>query len=154
VWTDEARNFPNGIALSADGSRLLVLESTPGAVVEFAIAADGSAGPRTMLVELPGTVPDGIAVAADGSLVIACYRPDAIYRWHPQTGIELLAHDPEGTALAAPTNVVFTGPDLDTMIVPNIGRWHLTRLRHAGLRGVPLHYPTAEQLGGGSGGAA
>jgi hypothetical protein len=55
--------------------------------------------------------------------------------------VEVLAHDPEGTALAAPTNVVFTGPELDTIVVPNIGRWHLTRFRVDGLRGVPPQYP-------------
>jgi hypothetical protein len=55
--------------------------------------------------------------------------------------LRTIAHDPKGTALAAPTNVAFTGPDLDVMVVPNIGRWHLTRIP-AGIRGVPLHYPT------------
>jgi hypothetical protein len=31
-------------------------------------------------------VPDGIAVAMDGSLVLACYRPDIIYRWREDLG--------------------------------------------------------------------
>jgi hypothetical protein len=35
---------------------------------------------------------------------------------------------------------VFTGPDLGTLVVPNLGRWHLTR-GDLGLRGVALHYP-------------
>jgi sugar lactone lactonase YvrE len=135
------------MAISADGAHLFVLESTPGALVVYAIAADGSAGPRSVLAALDA-VPDGVAVASDGSLVIACYRPDVIYRWREDAGLEILALDPEGVAIAAPTNVAFTGPELDTMIVPNIGRWHLTRFRHPELTGVPLHYPTLEQLGG------
>jgi hypothetical protein len=49
--------------------------------------------------------------------------------------------------LAAPTNVVFTGPEMDELVVPNIGRWHLTRMP-AGVRGTPLHYPTDAQLRG------
>ncbi|HEX4036018.1 MAG TPA: SMP-30/gluconolactonase/LRE family protein [Solirubrobacteraceae bacterium] len=147
VWTEDSRDFPNGMAISADGSDLLVLESTPGALVAFTIAADGSAGARRVLAKLDA-VPDGVAVATDGSLVIACYRPDVIYRWREDVGLEILALDPEGVAIAAPTNVAFTGPGLDTMMVPNIGRWHLTRFSHPELTGVPLHYPTAGQLGG------
>ena len=146
VWTEQSRDFPNGKAISADGAHLLVLESTPGALVEYAIGEDGSAGPRTVLAQLDA-VPDGVAVATDGSLVIPCYRPDVIYRWREEAGLEILASDPEGVAIAAPTNIAFTGPGLETMIVPNIGRWHLTRFRHPELRGVPLHYPTREQLG-------
>ena len=141
LWTDETRNFPNGMALSPDGSRLYVLESTPGALVEFAIRPDGSAGPRRLLVELAGAVPDGVAPTTDGSLVIACYRPDTVLRWHPDLGLQVLASDPEGTVLAAPTNLVFTGPERDTIVVPNIGRWHLTRFRADGLRGIAPAYP-------------
>jgi gluconolactonase len=146
VWTEESRNFPNGMALAPDGSQLYVLESTPGALVSFAINEDGSAGPREVLSDLPGAVPDGVAVAKDGSLIIACYRPDVIYQWHPDYGVRVFAEDPEGVAIAAPTNVVFVGPELDTIVVPNIGRWHLTRIR-AGIAGEPLFYPTREQLG-------
>jgi hypothetical protein len=32
-------------------------------------------------------------------------------------------------------------------VVPNIGRWHVTRFTIPGLVGVPLHYPTRDQLG-------
>lgn len=146
VWTEASRNFPNGLALSKDGRHLLVLESTPGALVRYEISADGSAGPRELVIDMPGTVPDGVAPTTDGSLVIACYRPDVVYRWREDLGLQVLVNDPEGTAIAGPTNVVFCGPDLDTMIVPNIGRWHLTRFRHSDLVGAPLHYPTATQL--------
>ena len=148
VWTEESVDFPNGCAVSPDGSRLFVLESTPGVLVEYPINADGSAGARSVVVELPGAVPDGVAVTTDGSLVISCYRPDIIYRYRADLGLQVLAEDPEGVAIAAPTNVAFTGADLKTMTVPNIGRWHLTRFSHPELQGVPLNYPTREQLGG------
>jgi hypothetical protein len=61
----------------------------------------------------------------------------------------VLAHDPEGVFIAAPTNVAFTGPDLATMVVPNIGRWHLTRFQHPDLRGVRLPLPAASTIAGG-----
>ena len=83
----------------------------------------------------------------DGSVVIACYRPDVVLRWSAASGVEVVAIDPEGVSLAAPTNCVFTGPERDTVLVPNIGRWHVTRFTIPGIQGVPLFYPTRDQLG-------
>lgn len=148
VWTQSTVDFPNGLAVSPDGRELWVLESTPGRLVRIPILADGTAGPREVLVDLSGTVPDGIAFATDGSVVIACYRPDAVLRWRADLGIEVLAHDPEGTELAAPTNCVFHGPGRSQIAVPNIGRWHVTTFAIDGLTGAALFYPTIEQLGG------
>jgi gluconolactonase len=147
LWTDESVDFPNGLAVTPDGAELWVLESTPGRLVAFDIRADGAAGPRRVLLELPGHVPDGIAFASDGSILIACYRPDVVLRWQAGAPIEVVADDPEGTVLAAPTNCAFIGPDLDTVAVPNIGRWHVTRFVVPGLTGMPLFYPTLGQLG-------
>jgi gluconolactonase len=147
VWTEETKAFPNGCAVAPDGSRLFILESYPSAIVEVEVRPDGSAGPRKVLVELGTVVPDGVAVASDGTLVIACYRPDTIYTWNASAGLQILASDPRGTVLAAPTNVVFIGDDLGTLVVPNLGRWHHTKGR-LGVQGTPLFYPTPAQLGG------
>jgi gluconolactonase len=141
LWSEEVANFPNGLALSADGSTLYVLESLPGAFVSVPIEADGSAGRRRLLCDLDPIVPDGVALTEDGAFYIACYRPDTVYRWHADEGLTVVANDPRGTVLAAPTNVVFTGENHDEIVVPNIGRWHVTRIR-AGVRGIPLNYPT------------
>jgi len=148
VWSEESVNFPNGLAVAPDGSRLFVVESAPtAAIVEIPIGPDGSAGPRRVLCDLGLAVPDGIAVGSDGSLIVACYRPDVIYRWHPSDGLEILAGDPQGVVLAAPTNVAFRGDGLGQMIVPNLGRWHLTR-GELGVSGTPLFYPSSSQLEG------
>lgn len=144
VRCGESVDFPNGCAVAPDQSCLYAVESIPGRIIEIPIRADGSAGPRRVLLELPGTVPDGVAVERDGSLVIACYRPDVIYRACPDGRVEVLAEDPEGTVLAAPTNVVFTGERLDQWVVPNLGRWHLTR--GSGVSGSPLFYPSRDQI--------
>jgi sugar lactone lactonase YvrE len=146
LWTEQPRAFPNGCCLSPDNHSLYVVESVPAAIVEMPIEASGRAGDRRVLCELGIAVPDGVACASDGSLIIACYRPDVIYRWHRRDGLSVLAADPRGTVLAAPTNVAFTGPGLGTLVVPNLGRWHLTRGRF-GVAGIPLNYPTREQLG-------
>ena len=156
LWSEESRAFPNGCCLSHDDHSLYVVESVagardvatvPSAIVEIPIEKSGKAGKRRVVVDLGIAVPDGVACATDGSLIIACYRPDVIYRWHPKDGLSILAADPRGTMIAAPTNVAFVGPGLETLVVPNLGRWHLTRGRF-GVAGVPLNYPTREQLGG------
>jgi gluconolactonase len=146
LWSEDVTNFPNGLALSADGTTLYVLESLPGALVEVPIAIDGSAGERRLLCDLDPVVPDGVALTEDGAFYIACYRPDAVYRWHPDEGLSVVAEDPRGTVLAAPTNIIFTGENRDVIVVPNIGRWHVTRIP-VGVRGIPLEYPTSAQLG-------
>lgn len=138
VWTDEARAFPNGACLTAAGDALLVLESTTPALVRIPIEPDGSAGPRAVVASLPGSVPDGVAIDADGNAYVCYYRPDRIDRVAPDGSVTTIADDPEGTMLAAPTNGVWLDGDL---IVGNLGRWHLTRVR-LGARGVPLRYPT------------
>jgi gluconolactonase len=147
LWTDESVDFPNGLAVTADGRELWVLESTPGRLVAFDIRPDGSAGPLRVLADLTGYVPDGLAFATDGSVLVSCYRPDVVLRWSAGSGPEVVGEDPEGTVLAAPTNCAFVGADMTTVLVPNIGRWHVTRFVVPGLVGQPLCYPTREVLG-------
>jgi gluconolactonase len=147
VWSEVAVDFPNGCAVAPGGRCLYYVESLPGRICRIDLDADGAAGERTVLCELGLTVPDGVAITDDGGLIISCYRPDVIYRWHPEDGLTVIASDPRGTTIAAPTNVVFAGEDRSLLVVPNLGRWHLSRGRF-GVRGVPLHYPTVNQLGG------
>jgi len=79
------------------------------------------------LVELPGTVPEGVAFDTDGNLYIACYRPDRIYRLTPSGQLDVLAEDYEGTIIACPTNIAFCGRELDILLSANLGRWDITR---------------------------
>lgn len=147
MWTEEPCNFPNGMALDATEEHLYVLESNPAALVRIPISPTGRPGKRTVIAELPGTVPDGVAVTQDGRFVIACYRPDALLVVDSRGSVEVLAEDPQGTVLSAPTNAIFLGEDRGTLVVPNLGRWHLSRLRFPGLQGIPLVYPSAALIG-------
>ena len=61
------------------------------------------------LARLDGTVPDGVAFTTDGGVLVSCYRPDRILHVLPDGRIEMVAEDPQGTHLAAPTNIVFAG---------------------------------------------
>ena len=137
VWTEETRGFPNGACLTADGSALLVLESTTPALVRVPIEPDGGAGARAMVAPLPGTVPDGVTLDVEGNAYVCYYRPDRIDVVRRDGSVETLADDPEGTMLSAPTNAAWLDGDL---ITGNLGRWHLTRVR-LGVEGVAPRYP-------------
>jgi len=139
VVSTEANGFTNGLAIDPSGDWLYVAESTPPLVSRLRILADGMLGPREVVLEMPRTVPDGLAFTADGGLLISCYRPDAVYLWDGQW-LDPLAEDWSGIVLIAPTNVAFSGPELDTLWAANLGGGHLTRL-DAGLIGSPLRYP-------------
>lgn len=141
VWNREASRYPNGCCLDASGTSLLVAESYRPGVVRIPIQGDGSAGPMEAIVELPDTVPDGIALDADGGLYVTCYRPDRIYRVPPGGAPEVLADDPHGNVLNAPTNVAFVGSRLERMVVANVGELHIL-IGDVGAAGLPLRYPT------------
>ena len=140
VWTSAVPHFPNGCCLTASGDALLVVESVRPGVVRVPIDGAGRAGEPEPVCALPGTVPDGIAVDEAGGCYVACYRPDRIYYVDPDGRVEVFAEDPQGTVLAAPTNVVFTGADRRTLVVGSLGRWHLAATE-VDVAGVRLRFP-------------
>ena len=143
VIRTECRQFPNGCAVSPDGRYLYVAMSLNAPqVVRFAIEGGHKIGPVELVVELPGTVPDGLAFCADGGLLISCYRPDVIFHYRADGALTVVMEDFEGTLLGAPTNVCFAGPELSVLLWANLGRWHIGMNTQTRLRGAPLFYPS------------
>lgn len=140
IWDRQANGFTNGMCLSPDGRYLYVAESTPPLVSRVAILADGTAGPREVVVELPRTVPDGLAFDAGGDLYISLYNPNIIYRFTTAGRLETLVDDWEQLILVAPTNIAFGGPDMKTLIIASLCGWavHTAPMPVPGLR---LCYP-------------
>lgn len=135
VVDDTLVAFPNGCAVTADGTELWILQSEGEDLHRIDLRAGGK---PEKVVDLAGTVPDGLAFTREGGAIISCYRPDRIYHLDRDGRLEILFEDYQGTLLAAPTNVAFIGDGL--LVSANLGRWHLTLLR-TGLRGVPPHAP-------------
>jgi gluconolactonase len=136
VFSTALPDFPNGCAVTPDGRTLWIVES----YVPRLSRLDLESGACEEVLRLPGTVPDGVALTADGGLLVSCYRPDRIVHVGADGSVETVAEDPQGTILSAPTNVVFVGPERDRLVSANLGRWHLT-LVETELRGLPLHHP-------------
>jgi sugar lactone lactonase YvrE len=60
--------FPNGMAVTPDGSTLIVAESYARQLTAFTIAADGGLGERRVWADLGDGTPDGICLDADGAV--------------------------------------------------------------------------------------
>ena len=140
IWDRSANGFTNGMCLSHEGRALYVVESSPPLVSKVEIRADGTAGRRTVVVELPRQVPDGVALDCEGNLYIAMYAPNIIYRCSGRGELTKLYDDWQQLNLFAPTNVAFGGPDMTTLIIASLGgsSVHTARTEVPGLR---LRYP-------------
>lgn len=140
IWTEAACGFTNGMCLTADGNALYVVESSPPLLARIEVAADGSAGEREVLMELPRTVPDGVALDRDDNLYLSYYNPNLIQRMDPDGELTTLYDDWEQLTLKSPTNTAFAGPDLQTLVIANVSWLHLVRAP-VEVPGLPLRYP-------------
>jgi len=140
IWDRSASGFTNGMCLSADGRTLYVVESSPPVISTLAIRADGSAGERRVILEMPRQVPDGVALDRNGDLYIAMYTPNVLYRHRPGGELVKLYDDWQQLKLIAPTNVAFGGRDLSTLLVASLCGWAIHTAPMT-VPGLPLRYP-------------
>ncbi len=64
----EALVTPNGAVVTDGGQRLVVAETRAGRLTGFSIGRNGSLADRHVFAELPGEVPDGICLDAEGAI--------------------------------------------------------------------------------------
>ncbi len=99
---------PNGIALSPDETKLYVSDSEDGGLFVYDVAADGSTGERTLLIDADPS--DGMAVDDAGNLYLTT-----------GAGVEAYAADgtPWGTITVGeqPANCTFGGADRRTLYI-------------------------------------
>jgi sugar lactone lactonase YvrE len=74
----EGLRFPNGIAVSADNSRLVVAEMDGACLADYDIAADGGLSLRGRLGSMKS--PDGICLDREGAVWVASFEEDAFIR--------------------------------------------------------------------------
>ncbi|MFJ9951228.1 SMP-30/gluconolactonase/LRE family protein [Kitasatospora sp. NPDC091207] len=63
--------FPNGMAVTPDGSTLIVAESHAGRLTAFTIGPGGELTDRRVWAEVAGSAPDGISLDAEGAVWFA-----------------------------------------------------------------------------------
>ena len=142
-WTDAVPAYPNGALVTPDGGALVVVEAHAQRLVRVPIEADGAAGAPSVLAELPDTDPDGVALAADGSLWVTLYRPDGLMRVSPQGIAEIVVDDHLASTFDAPTNIAWVGEALDRVVIANVGDTFLS-IGEVGVTGQALHHPVFE----------
>lgn len=141
IWDRQACGFTNGMCLGPDGKSLYVVESTPPLISHVPINADGSAGAREVVVELPRNVPDGVAFDVEGKLYISLYNPNIIYRYDLESEeLTTLYDDWEQLMLIAPTNIAFGGADMKTLFIANLCGWNIVTAA-MDIPGLPVQYP-------------
>jgi gluconolactonase len=128
-----AARFPNGLCVSPDGCTVFVVESTLPGVSALSVSPDGSLGERRVVIEMPATVPDGVALDERGRLLISCWAPDAVFLLDAGQ-LRLLAHDPLRYALHEPTNIAFV-PGTSTVVAANYGERFLSMFEHDAVGG-------------------
>lgn len=112
---DSPYGIANGPAISADGSTLFHTDSAKREIYRFAVAADGSLGPRETFVRFqPGWgAPDGMTIDADGGLWVAQWGAGQVSRFTPDGEIDRSIRLPASQI----TSCTFAGPRLDRMFV-------------------------------------
>ena len=122
--------YPNGLCVSPDGSAIAVVESTLAGVSVLSLGADGSLSGRRVLVELAGTVPDGLLYDDEGRLLISFWSPDAVLRVEADGKLTTVVHDPLRVVLNQPTNIAFL-PGTNRLVTANIGDRYLSVFEYA-----------------------
>src|SRR5262249_33672254 len=105
LWHPGPFHFANGLAFDAGCTTLYVAETWRNAVRAIEGSPDGRPGDERALAVLPGVLPDGLAVAADGTVYIGCYEPSQIMRVRPGGEPEIVIADPTAHILCHPTNI-------------------------------------------------
>ena len=126
-------HFPNGLTVDAHGI-VHVLESFSPRLVTI---RDDTI---SVVAEFPDTIPDGVALTADGGFVVSCYYPYRLFHVHVGGRVEILLEDRTGILLQMPTNVSFFGDGLRQLAIAALGGWTITAIELP-FAGAPLHYP-------------
>jgi sugar lactone lactonase YvrE len=105
----EGLRFPNGIAASADSSRLVVAEMDGACLADYEIAADGGLKLRGRFGSMKS--PDGICLDQEGAVWVAAFEEDAFIRLNA-SGHELQRIEVPGRRALA---CVLGGPERKTL---------------------------------------
>lgn len=143
LWADELE-FPNGLALAADGSALYVVETNNRRVLRLAIRSDGTAGHPEVYAEGFAGRLDGLAFDSLGTLYVTVLGPPHQIATVETSGrLSVLVEDAEGVKMNFPTNCAFGGPGQDDLYIVSgnpqggVGAGAVLKL-HVGVKGQPL----------------
>ncbi len=132
---DGGMEFPNGIAMAADGKTLTVVETYPRCIWAYDVIEPGQVENKRMLWRHADEkcLPDGMAYDCEGNLWVAAFGVGTIDVVSPQ-GETLDRFEAGGLR---PTNCAFGGPDFTTLYITETETNSLYTLA-TGLKGQKL----------------
>ena len=130
--------YANGLCI--EGDTLWIVESS----VTGVSAMDVNGGPLELVVELERCTPDGLAIDAEGGLLISCYQPNLLWRRTKDGTLTLLFDDWTGEYILSPTNVAFYGENLDRLALASLCGTRINSIA-LGQRGGAINYPEIER---------
>jgi sugar lactone lactonase YvrE len=113
IMEAEGLAFPNGMAISADGRRLLVNETFAERITAFDIEDSGALSNRRLWAALPGLHPDGLTVDDAGAAWVGCYLEEKFVRVCEGGDVTDVIPSSKGWA----TGVALGGPDGHTLFM-------------------------------------
>ena len=140
--------FANGTAIDPNEDAVYVLESSRNDCVRIQIKKDGTFGPPEIYAKDFPALPDGMAFDVDRNLYITLpgvpengkLEPrNRVIKVDPNGNWETFIHDPDGAALAFPTNCAFGGSDMQDLFIANLEGDHMNKVRTP-VRGHPLYH--------------
>ncbi len=140
--------FANGTAIDPNEDAVYVLESSRNDCVRIQINKDGTFGPPEIYAKDFPALPDGMAFDVDRNLYITLpgvpengkLEPrNRVIKVDPNGNWETFIHDPDGAALAFPTNCAFGGPDMRDLFIANLEGDYMNKVRTP-VRGHPLYH--------------
>ncbi len=130
---DSGLAFPNGVALTKDGSAVILAETGRNRLLRYEIAADGSVGPRTHWADTyEPSGPDGMAFDDTGNLHVAHFNGSAVDIFDSSGTMTGKIEVPGPNV----TNCAFGGDDGKTLVITEVttGSIYRTRVETPGLR--------------------
>ncbi len=134
-YAHEGLLYPNGLAVVADGSALIVAESYTSWLHRFPLLGPGRLGaPERFGFLGEGTLPDGLCLDSSGRVIVAGAGTGAVVVFSPEG--EDLGRVEFGNDI---TNLCFGGEDLRTLYVTEVGKGQVSTLRWD-VPGLPMPY--------------
>lgn len=130
---DTGLAFPNGVALTRDGSAVILAETLRDRLLRYAINPDGSVGPREQWADTyKPSGPDGMAFDDAGNLYVAHHSGGAVDVFDPDGKLVRKIEVPGPEV----TNCAFGGPDGRTLVITEVstGSIYRTRVETPGMR--------------------
>jgi sugar lactone lactonase YvrE len=128
-----------GLAMRAGESALYVIQTTENNILRLKIKADGRVGETSVFAQDLEAIPDGMAFAANGDLLVIVGGTETIYRISPTGHTQIFAQDPTSERLRGLANCAFGGPYLDQLFITNLIGGHISRIANVD-KGQPLFH--------------